>query len=167
MLNILNLHSAVGQLHLKKARQESMYLFKNQYRNNFFLHIYMKKARERQNKQHFDYKRKIKNEETIILNYLHPLISFPKSFPNLKVNKKWIKIHMFIKYEVIRWFTHYPVYFNILWYLKYLVGLPQGKNMPTFLVILCSAVRASVWKTIQITFFTISKYSQEIQGFIS
>lgn len=36
MLNILNLHSAVGQLHLKKARQESMYLFKNQYRKQFF-----------------------------------------------------------------------------------------------------------------------------------
>ena len=70
---------------------------------------------------------------------------------------------MFIKYEVKRWFTHYPVYFNLLWYLKYLVGLPRGKNMPKFLVILCSAVRASVWKTIQIAFFTISKYfSQEI-----
>lgn len=58
MLNILNLHSAVGQLHLKKARQESMYLFKINTENNFF-HIYTKKARERQ-KQHFDYKRKLK-----------------------------------------------------------------------------------------------------------
>lgn len=37
-------------------------------------------------------------------------------------------------------------------------GEKKKNNMPKFLVILCSAVKASVWKTNQTAFFTISKY---------
>ena len=88
-----------------------------------------------------------------------------KSFPDLKINKNELK---FICLSSIKWKDDYllssifqsPVIPQILG-----GTVPGGKNMPKFLVILCSAVRVSVWKTIQIAFFTISKYfSQEIHA---